>query len=271
MKEEIEDVFSTLDLEFDVDVYVQGTFDIKVQVIGHGKNNDIYKLYNSVKSCLDRLESLDLIVKEFHIALSTSKYTHPRTYIVNSASEIQDILKFKENQFFGYIIYFEKYKINEIKKWKEFSLNEQFSKEDWNGLMDIVKDFHDDIDMKFDLGFSRVYQNKGVGGDVWDRDIQLDFIIGSQDAKEMKENRKISKFNESILSRLEWIVEKDEAKIESLRILLNDQDLAHEKFGSKGMINLHGKISEDFLNQIDDELKSVIVGWWITFSPKDQG
>ncbi len=267
MKEEIEDVFNNLDLEFDVDIHVQGTFDIKVQVIGYEKNNDIYKLYDAVRSCVDRLESLGHESMDRYrictgVARSIARYTQPLINIVHSALEVEDVLKGREWQFFGYIIYFEKYRIDEIKKWKEFNINES-TKEEWNNLMEIVKDFHDDIEMKFDLGFSRVYQNKGIGGDIWDRDIQLDFIAGENDVK----NGGIIKFNKSILSRLEWIVEKGEAKIESLRILLNDQDLSYEKFGSKGMINLHGKSSEDFLNQINDELKSVIVGWWITFSP----
>lgn len=272
MKEELEDIFGSIELDHNVDIYINdySTF-FKIQIIAWEQNVDIEKLYDSSMECVDRSKSIDGITPLANeIAWSYKSYTHPECYTLRSKEDIEktrratqvlydtEIYYRKKAKFFGFIIYLNK-KFTEVKKWKEFNLLKE-SKDPWDNILEIVNDLRDDIESEYEIGFSQIHKNKmSVYGDT-PTNIKLTIIpAGSVN---------IIDFNNYIISRLEWISEKEEAYIDEVYLLLNNPSNLPKKL--KPFIGDTGMKLTNKNGDLIDNLKLIsknIVSWGIYFYP----
>lgn len=282
-KEDLKDIFRELELEYNVDIIVSGKYRFKVQVIGHKQKNDIISLYDSVLNASNRFTSIHDFDSQINIAWCEEGHTHPKLYqikkisdIDNSEKEFVDILLHKyinaadngydyeiNPQFFGFIIYFNS-NINDSYKIKRIGELIRES-HDWEKLADIVKDIQDDIEIDHGLEYSKISKVNGY----------LKLVMITHDT----DNR--IDFNNHLISRLGWSLDKGEIEIEEIQILLsetksnrthrylmdypNQQNLPNVlSTGSKlKLTNNDNKI----LDKIKSDYLSHIIGWWIYFYP----
>ncbi len=294
-KEDIQDIFQEIELDHNVDIYVDGKF--KVQIVAYKQENDILNLYKSVIEATERFKYLcDNIDITINIGWVNGDHRQPTLYEINKKSDIEKseeefknlhiynyVMRHDDGHnysidpyFFGFVIYFdtddnyETITDSKVQKWEEFNL--LLESNGYDRVLEIVKDLRDDLELDHKIGYSEISEFK-------EKSFVKLIIMNSYENDE-----RVIKFNNHLLSRLEWIQDNGESEIKEIHVLLksmkkhevpnhllkhfNDQmRSAIIRLTNSKNTSFHPNTNGDILRYLRSGYVDYISGWWIYFYP----
>jgi len=193
----------------------------------------------------------------------------PEKYIIRSKEDISTTKKraISDPSFFkplkrkisfgGLVIYLQK-KTEFIKLWKEFGLIRE-SQDEWNNVIEIVNEIHDDVESEYKLLFSQISKNRHYRGFI--TNIKLTLIADT--------SVDVSEFNTYLISQIDWLMEKEEAVIDEVYLLMNDNPIPSKLVRYKSDTGM--KLTNKNGDMIDNLklLVNNISSWAIYFCPPD--